>query len=60
VSVRLTPLTESEADGMIRGLATFPLLDGASVVDARIRLEARDPRPPQGSRPRPAPDRGQV
>ena len=96
VSVRLTPLTESEADEMIRGLATFPLLDGyrgrakadvaalrelvlrlgaltedvpelaevdlnpvivgadgVAVVDARIRLEARDPRPPEGSRPRP-------
>jgi acyl-CoA synthetase (NDP forming) len=96
VSVRLTPLTASEADEMIRGLATFPLLDGyrgrpktdvgalrelvlrlgalaedlaevaevdlnpvivgadgVGVVDARIRLEARDPRPPEGSRPRP-------
>jgi len=96
VSVRLTPLTRSEADEMIRGLATFPLLDGyrgrpkadvaalrdlvlrlgalaedvpelaevdlnpvivgsdgVAVVDARIRLEARDPRPPEGSRPRP-------
>jgi acetate---CoA ligase (ADP-forming) len=96
VSVRLTPLTSSEADEMIRGLATFPLLmgyrgrpradlaalrdlvlrlgalaedlpevvevdlnpvlvgaDGAAAVDARIRLEARDPRPPEGSRPRP-------
>jgi len=96
VSVRLTPLTESEADAMIRGLTTFPLLDGyrgrpkadvaalrglvlrlgalaedvpevaevdlnpviveadrAGVVDARVRLEARDPRPPEGSRPRP-------
>jgi acetyl coenzyme A synthetase (ADP forming)-like protein len=96
VSVRLTPLTESEADEMIRGLATFPLLDGhrgrpradlaalrdlvlrlaalaedvpevvevdlnpvvagpdgAVAVDARIRLEAHDPRPPEGSRPRP-------
>jgi acetyl coenzyme A synthetase (ADP forming)-like protein len=28
VNVRLTPLTETEADEMIRGLATFPLLDG--------------------------------
>jgi ATP-grasp domain len=28
VSVRLTPLTRSQADEMIRGLATFPLLDG--------------------------------
>jgi acetyl coenzyme A synthetase (ADP forming)-like protein len=98
VSVRLTPLTASQADEMIHGLATFPLLDGyrgrpkadvaalrelvlrlsalaedlaevvevdlnpvvvgpdgVSVVDARIRLEARDPRPPEGSRPRPAP-----
>jgi acyl-CoA synthetase (NDP forming) len=97
VSIRLTPLTETQADRMIRGLATFPLLDGyrgrpradvaalrdlvlrlgalaedlpevaevdlnpvivgppgVSVVDARIRIEARDPRPPQGSRPRPA------
>src|SRR5205807_7241614 len=26
--VRLTPLTESQAEDMIRGLATFPLLDG--------------------------------
>jgi acetate---CoA ligase (ADP-forming) len=101
VSVRLTPLTASQADQMIRGLATFPLLDGyrgkpkadvaalrdlvlllsalaedlpevvevdlnpvvvgsdgVSVVDARIRLEARDPRPPEGSRPRPARQRG--
>jgi acetate---CoA ligase (ADP-forming) len=96
VSVRLTPLTASEADEMVHGLATFPLLDGyrgrpkaavgalrelvlrlgalaedlpevaevdlnpvivgtdgVAVVDARIRLEARDPRPPEGSRPRP-------
>jgi hypothetical protein len=96
VSVRLAPLTGSEADEMIRGLATFPLLDGyrgrpkadvaalrelvlrlgalaedlpevaevdlnpvivgtggAAAVDARVRLEARDPRPPEGSRPRP-------
>jgi acetyl coenzyme A synthetase (ADP forming)-like protein len=96
VGVRLTPLTVSQADEMIRGLATFPLLDGyrgrpkadvaalrelvlrlsalaedlpevvevdlnpvvvapdgASVVDARVRLEARDPWPPEGSRPRP-------
>jgi acyl-CoA synthetase (NDP forming) len=95
VSVRLTPLTASEADEMIHGLATFPLLDGyrgrpkadvaalrelvlrlgalaedlsevaevdlnpvivgtagVAVVDARIRLEARAPRPPEGSRPR--------
>jgi acyl-CoA synthetase (NDP forming) len=95
VSVRLTPLTASDADEMIRRLATFPLLDGyrgrpradvdalrelvlrlgalaedvpelaeldlnpvivrpngVAVVDARIRLEARDPRPPEGSRPR--------
>src|SRR5690242_15232105 len=28
LSVRLTPLTFSQADEMIRGLATFPLLDG--------------------------------
>jgi acetate---CoA ligase (ADP-forming) len=97
VSVRLTPLTESDADEMIRGLATFPLLDGyrgrpradvaalrdvvlrlgalaedlpevaevdlnpalvgtdgVRLVDARIRVGARDPRPPGGSRPRPA------
>src|SRR5215469_2887233 len=97
VSVRLTPLTESQADEMIRRLATFPLLDGyrgrpkadvaalrdlvlrlgalaedlpevveldlnpvivgpngAGVVDARVRLEACDPRPPEGSRPRPS------
>lgn len=96
VSVRLTPLTESQADEMIRGLATFPLLDGyrgrpkadvgalrdlllrvsalaedlpevvaldlnpvvlgskgAWVVDARIRVELRDPRPPEGARLRP-------
>jgi acyl-CoA synthetase (NDP forming) len=96
VSVQLTPLTESQADEMIRGLTTFPLLDGyrgrpkadvaalrdlvlrlsalaedlpevvevdlnpvvvgpdgVSIVDARIRLEPRDPRPPAGSRPRP-------
>jgi acetyl coenzyme A synthetase (ADP forming)-like protein len=100
VSVRLTPLTLSQADEMIRGLATFPLLDGyrgrpkadvaalrelvlrlsalaedlpevvevdlnpvvvgpggVSVVDARVRLEAREARPPEGSRPRPAPQR---
>jgi acyl-CoA synthetase (NDP forming) len=99
VSVRLTPLTAREADEMIHGLATFPLLDGyrgrppadlaalrelvlrlgalaedlpevaevdlnpvivgthgVAVVDARIRLEAREPRPPVGSRPRPASD----
>jgi len=97
VSIRLTPLTESQADEMIRGLATFPLLDGyrgrpkadvaalrelvlrlsalaedlpgvvevdlnpvvvgpdgVSAVDARIRVEARDPQLPEGSRPRPA------
>jgi acyl-CoA synthetase (NDP forming) len=97
VSVRLTPLTESQADGMIRSLTTFPLLNGyrgrpkadvvalrdlvlrlgalaedlpevlevdlnpvmvgpngASVVDARIRLGACDPRPPEGSLPRPS------
>jgi acetate---CoA ligase (ADP-forming) len=30
-------------------------IGGVSVVDARVRLEARDPRPPEGSRPRPAP-----
>jgi acyl-CoA synthetase (NDP forming) len=96
VSVRLTPLTASQADEMIRGLATYPLLDGyrgrpkadvpalrelvlrlgalaedlpevaevdlnpvivgtdgVAVVDARLRLEARDPWPPEGSRPRP-------
>ena len=96
VSVRLTPLTDSQADEMIRGLATFPLLDGyrgrpkadvaslrslvlhlgalaedlpevvevdlnpvlvgpdgAHVVDVRIRVELRQPRPPEGARPRP-------
>jgi acyl-CoA synthetase (NDP forming) len=96
VSVRLTPLSASQADEMILGLATFPLLDGyrgrpkadvaglrdlvlrlaalaedvpelaevdlnpvivgrdgAGIVDARVRLEAREPRPPEGSRPRP-------
>jgi acetyl coenzyme A synthetase (ADP forming)-like protein len=96
VSVRLTPLTRSQADEMIRGLATFPLLDGyrgrpradvpalrdlvlrlsalaedlhevvevdlnpvvvgpdgVTLVDARIRVEAREPAPPEGSRPRP-------
>jgi len=96
VSVRLTPLTESQADEMIRSLATFPLLNGyrgrpnadvvalrdlvlqlgalaedlpevvevdlnpvivgpngASVVDARIRLDVCHPQPPEGSRPRP-------
>src|SRR5215471_8778875 len=95
VSVRLTPLTESQADEMIRSLATFPLLDGyrgrpradvaalrdlvlrvsalaedlpevveldlnpvvvgsegAWVVDARIRVELREPPPPTGARPR--------
>lgn len=106
ISVRLTPLNDSEADEMIRGLAAFPLLDGyrgrlkadvaslrslvlrldalaedlpevvevdlnpvitgpdgAHVVDARIRLEKREPRPPEGARPRPhsrtGPKRGQ-
>jgi len=97
VSVRLTPLNGSEADEMIRSLATFPLLDGyrgrpkmdvaslrglvlrlgalaedlpqvvdvdlnpvvvgpngADVVDARSRVEQRDPPPPEGARPRPA------
>ena len=96
VSVRLTPLTESEADEMIRCLKTFPLLDGyrgrpkadvaslcglvlrlgalaedlpevvevdlnpviagpngAHVVDARVRLEQRELRSPEGARPRP-------
>ncbi len=95
VSVRLTPLTESQADAMIRRLATFPLLDGcrgrpradvaalrglvlglsalaedlpevdevdlnpvivgaegARVLDGRIRVEPRDPPPPEGARPR--------
>lgn len=95
VSVRLTPLNDSEADEMIRGLATFPLLDGhrgrpkadvaslrslvlrlgalaedlpevvevdlnpvivgpdgGVVVDARIRVEQREPPPPEGARPR--------
>jgi acetyl coenzyme A synthetase (ADP forming)-like protein len=97
VRVRLTPLTEADATEMIRGLATFPLLDGyrgrpradvaalrdlvlrvgalaedvpeiaeldlnpvivgpegAWVVDTRIRVEAREPRPPEGARPRSA------
>jgi len=96
VRVRLAPVTGSEADGMIHGLATFPLLqgyrgspvadvaalrdlllrvsaiaedlpevaeldlnpvlvgpEGARAVDARLRVEAREPRPPEGSRPRP-------
>jgi acyl-CoA synthetase (NDP forming) len=97
ICVRLTPLTESDADGMIRGLATFPLLDGyrgqpradvaslrdlvlrvgalaedlpevaeldlnpvvvgpdcAAVVDARVRVQPHEPRPPEGARPRPS------
>jgi acyl-CoA synthetase (NDP forming)/GNAT superfamily N-acetyltransferase len=97
VSVRLTPLSEAEADRMIRGLATFPLLNGyrgappldsgalrqvllrvaalvedlpevaeldlnpvlvgrrgATVVDARVRVEARPPRAPEATRPHPA------
>ena len=29
--------------------------EGVSLVDARIRLEPRGPRPPEESRPRPAP-----
>jgi acyl-CoA synthetase (NDP forming) len=101
VSVRLTPLTDSEADEMIRGLTTFPLLDGyrgwpkadvaslrglllrlgalaedlpevveadlnpvivgpdgAQVADVRIRVEQREPHPPEGARPRPAPPAG--
>ena len=95
VRVGLAPLTESDADAMIRGLRTFPLLqgyrgrppadvaalrelllrvaaladdlpevveldlnpvlagaDGARVLDARVRVEAREPRPPEGARPR--------
>ena len=98
VSVRLTPLTDSEAERMLRSLASFPLLEGyrgspgvdmASLrrllvqvsalaedlpevaeldinpvvatpsgvvaVDARVRVAARDPRPPQGSRARARP-----
>ena len=97
MSVRLTPLTEAEAEEMIRTLATFPLLDGyrgrpkadigslrdlvlrlaaladdlpevmevdlnpvivgpegAHIVDARVRVEQREARPPEGSRPRPS------
>jgi len=27
--------------------------DGAQVVDARVRVEPRDPAPPEGARPRP-------
>ena len=95
VAVRLTPLTETEAGRMVRGLATFPLLNGyrgrprvdldaleailvrvsglaedlpelvevdlnpvmvtpsgAVVTDTRIRVELREPRPPEGARPR--------
>ena len=95
VAVRLTPLTETEAGRMVRGLATFPLLNGyrgrprvdvaaleailvrvsglaedlpelvevdlhpvmvtpsgAVVVDSRIRVELREPRPPEGARSR--------
>jgi acetate---CoA ligase (ADP-forming) len=95
VSVRLTPLTDSEAERMLRSLASFPLLEGyrggpgvdmaslrrllvqvsalaedlpevaeldinpvvatpsgVDAVDARLRVEARDPRPPEGSLPR--------
>ena len=96
MSVRLTPLSDPVSEEMIRGLATFPLLDGcrgrpnadvaslrslvlclgalvedlpevvevdlnpvivgpngAEVVDARIRVEQREPPPPEGARPRP-------
>jgi acyl-CoA synthetase (NDP forming) len=95
VGVRLAPLTESDADRMIHGLASLPLLqgyrgsapadipalrdvllrvgalaedlpevveldlnpvlagpDGSRVLDARLRLEAREPLPPEGARPR--------
>jgi acetate---CoA ligase (ADP-forming) len=95
VAVRLTPLTEAEAGRMLRGLATFPLLNGyrgrprvdlaaleallvrvsalaedlpelvevdlnpvmvspsgAVVTDTRIRVELREPRPPEGARRR--------
>ncbi|MBO0687114.1 MAG: acetate--CoA ligase family protein, partial [Candidatus Dormibacteraeota bacterium] len=95
VRVRLAPLTEADAEGMIESLASFPLLqgyrgsppsdvaalrelllrvgalaedlpevaeldlnpvlagpDGARALDARIRVQATDPRPPEGSRPR--------
>ena len=95
VRVRLAPLTESDADRMIHGLASLPLLqgyrgsppadipalrdvllrvgalaedlpevveldlnpvlagpDGSRVLDARLRLEAREPPPPEGARPR--------
>jgi acyl-CoA synthetase (NDP forming) len=95
VAVRLTPLTETEAGRMVRGLATFPLLNGyrgrprvdlaaleailvrvsglaedlpelvevdlnpvmvtpsgAVVTDTRIRVELREPRPPEGARSR--------
>jgi acetate---CoA ligase (ADP-forming) len=95
VQVRLAPLTTSDAEGMIRGLRSFPLLQGyrgspaadvaalrdlllrvgalaedlpevaeldlnpvlaapggARALDARVRVQARDPRPPEGARPR--------
>jgi acyl-CoA synthetase (NDP forming) len=93
VSIRLTPLTPSDADGMLRELRSFPLLtgyrgsspvdvnavedvilrvgaladdhpcvaeldcnpviatpQGATVVDARVRIEAPTPRRPLGAR----------
>ncbi|HLH69705.1 MAG TPA: GNAT family N-acetyltransferase [Candidatus Dormibacteraeota bacterium] len=95
VSVRLTPLSVSEADEMLRALKSYPLLEGyrgqpradlsslrelvlrvgalaedlpelaevdlnpvivspsgAAVVDARVRIEARVPPPPDGAKPR--------
>jgi acetyl coenzyme A synthetase (ADP forming)-like protein len=95
VRVGLAPLTQSDADGMIRELVTYPLLrgyrgspaadvgalrdlllrvgalaedlpevseldlnpvlaapDGASVVDARVRIETSPPQPPDWARPR--------
>jgi acetyl coenzyme A synthetase (ADP forming)-like protein len=92
LSVRLPPLTGADAERMLRGLATFPLLDGyrggsrvdlaalkglllqvsalaedlpeiveldlnpvvatpsgVVTVDARLRIEAKDPQRPEGS-----------
>src|SRR4029077_18722726 len=49
VSVRITPLTDLDAQDMIRSLATYPLLDGyrgapkadvASLVDTLLRVSA--------------------
>lgn len=49
VAVRITPITRSEADSMVRSLRTFPMLDGyrgapkadvGSLVDVLVRVSA--------------------